>query len=371
MVNFRRIVVSAALILLFFMYPCINALACTVFVKYDDSHGLVGNNEDWLYSYDSTYWTVRGNDTEYARICFGISSYVQGGMNEKGLFYDGATCPETEVPYDESKEQLGMDAGEVVLSKCATVKEAVEFLSGYNIAPGFGDHLIFADSSGDAAVVEWVESEMKVLPVENNQLVATNFFLSNPDLGGYPCERYNMATEILNKGEPLNPLAFSNILSSTTQHWGDGGTKYSNVYDLTNLKVYLYEKADFSKVSVISLRDELENLTADEKIIKNINSLTYQETSALLGGEVIDYRQVSGIETEDGVFGGDEIIAQADASGVVETTAEKPEPGESQNGEPESNHYGFVFIICVIIISIIIFFCIVVLRKRLADKKQL
>ena len=38
-------------------------------------------------------------------------------MNEHGLFYDGASCPPSEVPYD-SQGEPGYNLGDIVLAKC-------------------------------------------------------------------------------------------------------------------------------------------------------------------------------------------------------------------------------------------------------------
>lgn len=337
--------------------PHITGLACTIFMQCDNDSVLTGNNEDFFYTYDSMVWIIRGEDDEYSRVCFAISTYVQGGMNEKGLFYDGATCPSTQVPYDPKKQNLGMDAGEVVLSKCATVKEAIEFLESYNISASLGDHLMFADATGDAAVIEWIDNEMRVVPVENRMLAATNFFLTDPDLGGYPCDRYAMVTERLNKSGSLNLLEFSSILSSTTQEWDTGGTKYSNVYDLNALTVYVYEKADFSKVAVIHVEDEISNLAKGERSTYNINSIFYQEATALLGGEVTDYRK-----TVDHPTNTDEPSPDTEERDSEPSHPYTPVPEEYPQ-KPDSNSYLVWYILAGALVVFIVLFGIVKYRN--------
>lgn len=290
---------AAFTICMLFIFSPASAFACTIFMQSGGDKVLVGNNEDFYYSYPSMYWVVHG-DNEYSRICFGNSTFVQGGMNEKGLFYDGASCPQSNVPHDKSKASLGMDAGEIVLSKCATVKEAVEFLSDYNIISGYGDHLLFADSSGDAAVVEWLEDEMRIIWAENNRLIATNFFLSNTSLGGYPCDRYNTVESALNELSSPAPADFSAILSSVSQSFGDGGTKYSNIYDLKSLTVYVYEKADFSNAAVIDLSDELNKPGSGESFPADIHTLSYRPASMVLDGVNKDYAESDETSPKDG-----------------------------------------------------------------------
>jgi choloylglycine hydrolase len=260
------------ILLIFNMY--IKVSACTIFNKQQNGRVLVGNNEDWTYSIPSTLWIVASDDRNYGRICFAISSYVQGGMNEKGLFYDGATCPKSKVPYVEGKPELKLDMGEVIISKCANVQEVIKMVKDYNIPQDYEDHLMFTDSSGDSVVIEWMENEMKIIPQTGEYQLITNFWLSKPQLGGYPSERYNKAKLMLEDNEKdISVNAFADILKATAQNWGDGGTKYSNVYDLNNREIFVYNKGNFNKVIKFNLNDELKNLKKGQKNTYNLEDL--------------------------------------------------------------------------------------------------
>lgn len=272
-VHFIKVLFLALALLLFLNS---NSYACTIFTKQQGDIILVGNNEDFLYLYEPYIWFVSPKEGSYGRVCFANASYVQGGMNEKGLFYDGAMCPATDVPYSEDKPFLDMDLGEVVISKCSNVDEAVEFLKGYNIPGGFGDHILFADETGKSLIVEWVEGEMEVIQKEQDYQIATNYFLSKPQLGGYPCKRYDMVKSILEKEEEISLESFKNILSATSQAWGDGGTKYSNVYDLKNKVVYVFCKGDYSKLVSYNIIDELKKMKPGEKKSYEIDHLEYE-----------------------------------------------------------------------------------------------
>ncbi len=249
-------------------------LACTILSVEKDGRILVGNNEDYMYSLASQYWIAAPENENYGRICFAISGYVQGGMNEKGLFYDGATCPDSTIPYEEGKPELGMDMGEVIISKCATVEEVIEFVKDYNITQQYTDHLLFADATGASVVIEWMENDMKIVRKEGDYQVATNFWLSNPELGGYPCNRYAKAEEMLQEDrDDITVNLVSDILEATAQSWNGGGTKYSNVYDLNNQEVVIYTRGDFSKYIKLSLVDELAKLKQGEITTFNIDNL--------------------------------------------------------------------------------------------------
>ncbi|MCX7711376.1 MAG: carcinine hydrolase/isopenicillin-N N-acyltransferase family protein [Clostridia bacterium] len=276
MVIYKRIVSSGIIIALLLSFN-IQVSACTIFEKQQGDQVLVGNNEDWVYSMPSNMWLVAPEEDSYGRVCFALSSYVQGGMNEKGLFYDGATCPASKVPFKKGNTLLGMDFGEVVLSKCTNVQEAIEMVKKINIPGNFSDHIFFADETGNTAVVEWVENEMRIIPKEGNYQIATNFWLSNQKLGGYPCKRFDKAKEMLEDQKDISVTYFADILKATSQDWGDGGTKYSNVYDLRNKEVYIYQKGDFEKSAKCNLTEDIKKLGTGGKRVYKLEELSYQK----------------------------------------------------------------------------------------------
>ncbi|MBB2182214.1 hypothetical protein H0486_04910 [Lachnospiraceae bacterium MD1] len=239
-----------------------SAMACTIFsVSLEDGTVLACNNEDWMYSIENTVKISAPDSNSYGRVCFYNLSYVQGGMNEYGLFYDGASCPSTEVPYDKEKDDLGYDLGEIALAKCKTVKEVEEFFNNHNIPKGFYDHLLFADPTGNVAVFEWVENKFQVIwkePEKSHQVI-TNFWLSDPALGGYPCTRYDTADQALSSEKPSFELC-EKILNKTKQDWGDGGTLYSNICNLNTREVFLYYRCDTHQSYQINLIDELKSM---------------------------------------------------------------------------------------------------------------
>lgn len=294
-----------ALAIILFALMCLfsaNIFACTIFTAKNGDTVLVGNNEDYFYHYSSDMWFTAPSEGSYGRVCFANSGFVQGGMNEKGLFYDGALCPNTQVPNSPDKPSLGMDMGEIVLSKCANVDEVVEMLKGYNIPRNLGDHLMFVDESGSSVIIEWVENEMVVVPGETDFQAATNFFITKPELGGYPCSRYTAVERMLTECDELSVGVFSDILDAVSQQWAGGGTKYSNIYDLKRRVVYVYTRSDFSKYAEFHLEDELKKLKKGERADYNIDLLSYkavgEETTGAeeIGGAV----ETTGAEEADG-----------------------------------------------------------------------
>lgn len=337
-IHIKRIF-SLALVLALVIIQNIDSYACTIFTKQQGNVVLVGNNEDFNYSYESNIWFVASKEGSFGRVCFANASYVQGGMNEKGLFYDGAACPTTKVPYSEDKPTLGMNLGEVVLSKCSSVDEAVGFLKNYNIPSNFGDHILFADETGKSVIVEWVEGEMKIFPKALDYQIAANYFLSNPQLGGYPSKRYDTAKSMLENEEEISIESFKNILSAVSQVWSNGGTKYSNIYDLKNKDVYVFCKRDYSKYVSYNLIDEMKKLKKGEKKSYVIDKLEYKTENISLHSS-----------TESNVENGDKGLSDS-----LPDQAPIDKPDESTEQTKDSLEYKWWYSVPVVLVVLAFF----------------
>lgn len=252
-------------------------MACTIFtVELEDGTVLVGNNEDFSYSIGNSMIITAPGERGYGRICFYNMTYIQGGMNEHGLFYDGASCPPSEIPYYSDKENLDYNLGDIALANCTTVEEVEKFFESYNIPNGFYDHLMFTDITGASAVFEWVEGELHIIhrSKDENYQVITNYWLTNPSLGGYPCERYNTAVDILQNQSPSIETCAS-ILNSTKQNWGEGGTLYSNIYNLSQKEIYVFNRGRMDQACKIDMEEIFQSMQAGTQEKYNLNELTY------------------------------------------------------------------------------------------------
>lgn len=252
-------------------------MACTIFTtELEDGTILAGNNEDFMYSINNSMIITAPSESSYGRICFYNMSYVQGGMNEYGLFYDGASCPSSEVPYDSNKEQLDYNLGDIVLAKCTSVEEVEKFFDNYNIPNGFCDHLLFSDSTGASAVFEWMEGELHIIRKGqyDNYQVVTNYWLTDPSLGGYPCNRYNTVVDLLQKQTPSIELC-ATILNATKQNWDDGGTLYSNIYNLSSKEIYVFFRGAMDAACKIDMEQSFKSMEAGTQESYDISELTF------------------------------------------------------------------------------------------------
>ena len=255
------------LIITTFLFSHSNTLACTVFNCNRSNKVLVGNNEDWNYSTDVAIWFVSPTSKSYGRVCFGWNQLfffrqAQGGMNDLGLFFDWDLCPKSEPPEFSFKKKIAVfSLPDNLLAECATVDEAIAWLKQYNIL-FIQSHIMLVDRSGNSAVVEWVDGEMRVLRKINDYQVITNFWLSHPELGNYPCKRYNKVTEIMENKNEISVKYFASILKMVskyerTEDGKESGTIYSNVYDLANGDVYIYYQRNFENPIKVNLETEL------------------------------------------------------------------------------------------------------------------
>jgi len=229
----------------------IPALVCTAFLIARDGVVLAGNNEDWI-DRDTKVWFHPAADGRLGRVYFGFSNgFAQGGMNEKGLFFDGfaldddEAAPASRKPYDKGLGQLVDD----VMSRCATVAEVLQWFDRYELGYGRAQ-LIFGDAGGDAALVE----RNAVVRKKGDFLVGTNFRQSQVDPKKSGCVRWAKADSLLREAAGADVDLVRRVLDATHQEI----TVYSNVYDLRRGEVQLYLNHDFSRGVSFRLREELQ-----------------------------------------------------------------------------------------------------------------
>lgn len=112
------------------------------------------------------------------------------GVNEKGLAV-GVLLIDTEATHQETDrvDITTTTAIRLMLDRCATVEEAVDLLTRYDMhASGNRSyHFQIADASGESVVVEYIDNEMKLVePGSEGYQAATNFLLTpgDYDFGG-------------------------------------------------------------------------------------------------------------------------------------------------------------------------------------------
>jgi hypothetical protein len=245
------------IIALFVIIATFETRACFILFARDGNRILVANHEDWTAS-DGAIRIVPPAAGSYGSVIFTFSSegWAQGGMNEKGLFFDAARTPYQEIFFDGKSNPPGF-IWQTILDQAATVEEAIAILQQYNLPELSEVTVMLADASGNAVLVGAYNHRLAVRPVAGTTLLQTNFNQWHPGLSDEPaCWRYDAATRHLAQFKEVSVENMLSILKKTHQ---DSLTVYSNIYDLTNKRVYTYNKRNFNHALTVQLPEIFQN----------------------------------------------------------------------------------------------------------------
>jgi len=240
-------------VLLSVLFTSIQVHSCTIFYVAKDNKIFAGNNEDWEDPY-SKMWFYPPENNKHGWIKFGWGSgFPQGGMNDQGLFWDASSGAYLAMPISEAnKEKYTGALMQKVIEECANIEEALEVFANYYCEDQYKAQYLVGDSLGNSIIVEGDN----FIPMEGNYQVLTNFYHSNPDLGGYPCWRHETAINMLSNNYDLTSYFMGSVLAATHQV-GKYPTQYSNIYDLKNNQIYLFHYHNYEEFIKIDLIEEL------------------------------------------------------------------------------------------------------------------
>lgn len=250
-------------IVLFLIIGTKTTQACSIVYYVDSLTGKVYvlNNEDYWYNTKAYIQIQPKTKKHLARLWYGWDNFAQGGINEAGLFFDGASTPKQEIP-KQAKKRWG-NLGDELLAQCTTVQEALDFLDKKELVL-YNAHMLLGDKSGYAVVVEWWEGKRKIIPIQNYHLTITNFLLSDSSQTT-TCPRYNSIEKNIvtlqnqTKTEPPTFRQVGNIISSAVQvpradkDVKIGGTLYSSFINITDMEFILVFKLDNNKLTKLDL----------------------------------------------------------------------------------------------------------------------
>lgn len=223
--------------------------SCTAFYIAKGDTILAGNNEDW-FSPKTKIWFIPAENGDFGRVYFGFDNFhPQGGMNEKGLFFDGFATELMEVVNSKDKPYFRGVLADHVMATCATVEEVIAIYSKYNLEHFRNFMLMFGDAYGKSVIIEGDD----IVKKEGDHQVCTNFYLSKTKPDDIDCWRYLEVNEMLKASPDVSVELCKSILQAVHVDF----TQYSNVYDLKNKKVYLYHFHNYQHVVEIDLENEL------------------------------------------------------------------------------------------------------------------
>lgn len=256
-------------------------LGCSAYEAYNENGDhIMGRNFDYMDAPCYVVWThpddayasismVDGNfllttdhlkpTSTMGRLQTMLAPYLcLDGMNETGFAITVLQIHENGTAQDNGKTDMFTTAMiRACLDKCATVDEAIRLFASFdlhdtiafNYSLGCCYHYLLTDASGDAAIIEYVNNEMRVIRSDNpefTRLYVTNFYVS-PD-GGVGSdeydpegmERYEIIGDTL--AENNNVLNFTqafNLLSDVHLNYRHS----NNLYDITTLWSNLYNNS--------------------------------------------------------------------------------------------------------------------------------
>ncbi len=268
---------------------------CTIFNASRNGLVLVGNNED-MFSTETRIWFTPPSEEKYGVFYIGFTKYgKQGAMNDRGLFFDANALKYSRMnPHPEKpKFPKDKDPLEQIMETCATVEEVIELFSQYNLEGFDNFQAMFVDKSGDSAVIGADKNgELAITRKKTHFQVSTNFNLACPEFGAfsYPCPRYEIATRMLENMKELSVDFFRSILSAVHAE-GQSPTVYSNICDLTNGEIYVYNFHNFEEVMKFNLEEELKKGAHSIELA----SLFRQKTNAQLRFEESQEKSLSSL----------------------------------------------------------------------------
>lgn len=228
--------------------------ALIVYTEPDDGYASMGMVD--LEFFNVGEGNVLSADSIAAKGLMVAAPYVcLDGVNEKGLGTGILQLNIDEVHQDNGKkDMLIYTAIRGILDKCATVDEAIEFLSSYDIhtALNASYHLFIADKSGRSVVVEWAGNEMYV--VEENG--CTNSVLSTENKYYDPednCNRYDIIKARLENNNNILTDKEAMELAADVSH--KRRTEWSCVFNLDDFSVDVCVDADYSKTYSFTKKD--------------------------------------------------------------------------------------------------------------------
>lgn len=245
--------------------------ACTTFFINKNGKMVFGRNYDWVTGSGMIVANLRGLHktsfpmlegktinwiSRYGSITFNQygKEFPTGGMNEKGLVVELMWLDNTKYPAPDQRPAISvLQWIQYQLDNCATIEEVIETDKILRIATVGTTplHYLVADRNGNAATIEFLDGNLKVhrgdaliFPVLANDtyqeslgyINSTSSLSESYSSGSRFVRACSMIRSYNGAKTKIPAVDYSfNILDEVSQ--GDF-TKWSIVYDLTDLKIY-------------------------------------------------------------------------------------------------------------------------------------
>ncbi len=220
---------------------------------------LAAANKDWD-NINTRIFFMPSSEGKYGRVYFGyqVSQGFQnsGGMNDQGLWYDGASLPErSDIENHYNKPTIKGELCEKALEECATVEEVIEMYTKY-YSPHWQGHSMWADKYGNSVIIEYGERDVVFIQKHSDYQVMTNFYiLDSTNARWYNCYRFNTAEYMLKNTDEISIDLFRSTLDAVHAE-GMMTTVYSNIYDLKNGEIYVFNFHNYNEFVKLNLEEQ-------------------------------------------------------------------------------------------------------------------
>lgn len=222
--------------------------ACTIFVLADADRVLFCNNEDCKNSH-TRVWFVPATKNRLGCVYVGLrNQWAQGGMNTKGLAFDGVAgislegvTNATPVALQPKKRRVRGNPSERMLESCGSVDEAIAFYENHKEPTFSYATIMVADRSGAFAVLGAKDGRLHVLKGEGSAAWGWHGSIASKQISQNPTPVVTNAANILDAARSQDEYA----------------TRYSNVFDLESGEVFLFLFADGPDPMSLNLAEEL------------------------------------------------------------------------------------------------------------------
>jgi tetratricopeptide (TPR) repeat protein len=239
------------------------AQPCTIVAgRAADGTAWVGNNEDYFFDFETFLNVIPRRGAEFGAVTFTYDTpegSIQGGVNEKGLFFDFNAVPAADASaYAGWAAKRDFPGGEQallrqILTSCGTVTEVLALLDRFRLPGLLSSQLHLADREGTLAIVnaDAVKLTRDAFQVSTNFNVSTQ---ANSE-AARTCWRFATAGRILRAGG-VSILSVRDALEATRQP-RTVSTIYSNILNLRTGELYLYYAGDFEHPYRVQIADLL------------------------------------------------------------------------------------------------------------------
>lgn len=181
------------------------------------------------------------------------------GMNEKGLAVSVNMIQDSDSIEQNTKKPdiTTTTAVRLLLDQAATVDEAVELLSQYDMHASMGMmiHFALADAEGNSAVVEYIKNEMSVVKTP----IVTNFYLTEGEKYGIGTEqsheRYEILTDTLREKQSMTEQEMRDALDSVSKdNFGEfESTEWSIIMNQETKEMTYFHRENYERGYTLSV----------------------------------------------------------------------------------------------------------------------